>query len=175
LRLHEHVVDQDSSQLRLEPTLLQRLREADNRSKRRAQLVRDGAEDRVAELVEPLPIGDVLCCPEHSGRPPARVENNPSAAVEPSHVPVRGSGTVITGKRPRVDECLLDGAAHSVSVVRVDRVEERFVGHRGAVRDPVQTVELGRPCNSVGVDVPRPAADVRDLLRRPGESAAWPK
>jgi hypothetical protein len=72
---------------------------------------------------------------------------------------------VIEGKRPRVDECLLDGAAHPVSVVRVDRVEERFVGHRGAVRDPVQTVELGRPCNSVGVDVPRPAADVRDLLR----------
>jgi hypothetical protein len=50
-------------------------------------------------------------------------------------------------------------------VARVNDVEERLVRHRAAGRDSVEAVELGRPGDPVGVDVPRPAADVCDGLR----------
>ena len=46
--------------------LAQRRREADDRGERRAQLVRDGGEDRVAQLVHALALRHVLRRAEHA-------------------------------------------------------------------------------------------------------------
>jgi hypothetical protein len=120
---------------------LQRHREADDRGQRRAQLVRDGREDGVAQCVDPLSLGDVLGGADHPDGSAALVRDHAAAARDPAHASVGERDPVLEGERRGVRERTCDRFLDQRAVAGVDRSEIRLVRHVGCSRVPCPEAE----------------------------------
>ena len=145
--------------------LLEREREADDRRERCPQLVRDGREDRVAQLIDSVLLGHVLARAEHAGRLAAVVEDDVAATVQPAEAAVGEGGAVVEVEGATLRQRVRDGRADPLAIVGVHPAEDRVVRqlHRPGL-EAVEAIELVRPMNPVGGDAPLPAAEMRDLL-----------
>ena len=143
--------------------LLEREREADDRRERRPQLVRDGREDRVAQLIDSVLLGHVLARAEHAGRL-AVIEDDVAATVQPAEAAVGEGGAVVEVEGAAARQRVRDGRADPLAIVGVHPAEDRVVRqlHRPGL-EAVEAMKLVRPMDAVGGDAP-PAAEMRDLL-----------
>ena len=127
--------------------------------------MRDGREDRVAQVVDPLALGDVLPDPHHAHRHPALVGDDPARCVDPAHRVVGQHDPVLEVERRRGLAHVFDDCAHPVAIGWVNGVEIALVRQGDQLRlEAPEAVELVRPRDPVRADVPLPAAEVRDLL-----------
>ncbi len=127
--------------------------------------MRDGGEDRVAQLVDSLALGDVLGCPEHPRGGAVLVDDHLPAAVDPADRPVGKLHPVVEVKRLPFRERLLDGRLRELTVVWMDGVEVPLVGELSGLRiEPPESIELFRPGDAIRGNVPFPTADLSDFL-----------
>ena len=99
-------------------------RDPEDRGERRAELVRDGGEDVVAELVQLLPLRHVLGGARHPGRRSGLVGDHAARCVQPADGAGREDETVLEGERLQVRVGGLDDVSGSLAVLGMDALEE---------------------------------------------------
>jgi hypothetical protein len=109
--------------------LFQRHREAEDRRQGRAELMRDGREDRVAQRVELLALGDVLGRADHPQRPAVGVRDHAPTGQRPPHTSFGEDDSVVKEERLSFFAGPIDGVPGEVPILRVHPLEVGLERH----------------------------------------------
>jgi hypothetical protein len=124
-----------------------------------------------ARLHEPrdLPriVGDVATRADQRDGTALAIDEHLADRVELAHRTIRADDAFGMGERTAPLNGGGHQALHALTIVRVNTCEEALQRDLTRSRlEPVDAVQLVRPGHHAGCEVPFPAADVRDLLRR---------
>ena len=83
--------------------------------------MRDGREDRVAQLIDSVLLGHVLARAEHAGRLAGVIEDDVAATVQPAEAAVGEGGAVVEVEGATLRQRVRDGRADPLAIVGCTR------------------------------------------------------